>query len=499
VYRENNVETSREIPSSLEVPVRNLAVELHANNRRVITLPFDVGAKSRADMIFSYVERLTDAEVDKTLEAVMRSFAAWHKRIEEQLDEHYAMAARTAHRREQPSRNRRLLIGAYFTREYSFESAALFNPSIVPHPQQDGLPAASLRFIMSMRAVGEGHVSSVIFRTGVIGTGHTVSFDRPAPYAARTRLVPDKDYHKDLFRMKLGEMGVNLLVADIVLNVLPDRFTLNDLALTIAQHSGKTHGLQSVASSMEWLARANYQLQLAPEDSISDLMLFPRSDSESKGIEDLRLVKFIDDDGTTSYFGTYTAFDGRHVLPMLLQTDDFRTVAVHTLNGSCVTNKGMALFPRRINGRYAICSRIDGRKLFLMYSDNVHFWHSARVLAEPKYPWEFRLMGNCGSPIETPAGWLLITHGVGPMRRYCLGAMLLDLGDPSTIIGRLKQPLIAPPEHQREGYVPNVVYSCGSLIHGDSLILPYAVADTSVRIAVVPLQELLAQLLRDGP
>ena len=487
------------MPSSPEVSIRNLAIELHADNRRVITLPFDVGAKSRVDTIFAYVDELSDEEVDDTLRTVMSSFAARHKRIDDQLEEHYAMAARTARRRELPSRSRRLLIGAYFTLEYSFESAALFNPSIVPHPQQEGVSPGSLRFIMSMRAVGEGHVSSVIFRTGIVAADHTVVFDPPAQYASRTRPVPDKEYHKDLFRMKLGEVGVNLLLADLVLNRLTDRFTLNNLASAIAQLDGRPASIQSVASTMEWLARANYQLELAPDESISDLMLFPRSDTEAKGIEDLRLVKFADEDGSVSYYGTYTAFDGRHVLPMLLQTDDFRRVSVHTLNGACVQNKGMALFPRRVNGLYTMCSRIDGRKLFLMRSDNIHFWHSAQVLAEPKYPWEFRLMGNCGSPIETPAGWLLITHGVGPMRRYSIGAMLLDSRDPSTIIGRLKNPLITPDGHQREGYVPNVVYSCGSLIHGDSLILPYAVADTSVTIALVPMDALLARLLKDGP
>jgi len=479
--------------------MRNLAIELHADNRRVITLPFDVGSKSRVDTIFAYVDKLSEDEVEGTLRSVMASFALRHKRIDEQLEEHYAMAARTAHRGEQPSRSRRLLIGAYFTLEYSFASAALFNPSIVPHPQQEGVSRGGLRFIMSMRAVGEGHISSVIFRTGIIAADHAVLFDPPAPYASRTRPVPDKDYHKDLFRMKLGEMGVNLLLADLVLSRLPDRFTLNNLASAIAHLNGRPASILSVTSAMEWLARANYQLELAPDESVSDLMLFPRSDSESKGIEDLRLVRFRDDDGSATYYGTYTAFDGRHVLTMLLQTDDFRRVSVHTLNGACVQNKGMALFPRRVNGLYTMCSRIDGRKLFIMRSDNVHFWHSAQLLAEPKYPWEFRLMGNCGSPIETPAGWLLITHGVGPMRRYSIGAMLLDTLDPSTIIGRLRNPLITPADHQREGYVPNVVYSCGSIIHGDSLVMPYAVADTSIRIAVVPLDALLAQLIKDGP
>ena len=257
--------------------------------------------------------------------------------------------------------------------------------------------------------------------------------------------------------------------------------------------------VSSVASSMIWLARANYRLELDADEDLSDLILFPRSDTDIRGIEDMRLVRFEEQNGETCYFGTYVAYDGQHVLPMIMETNDFRSISMHSLNGRCVQNKGMALFPRRINGHYAMVSRIDGQNLYLMYSDMVHFWESATLLAVPKYPWELCLMGNCGSPIETPEGWLLIVHGVGPMRRYCLGAMLLDLDDPFRIRGRLRMPLLEPTEAEREGYVPNVVYSCGGLLHQGWLILPYAVADTSTRIASIPLDELLARLIADGP
>jgi predicted GH43/DUF377 family glycosyl hydrolase len=249
---------------------------------------------------------------------------------------------------------------------------------------------------------------------------------------------------------------------------------------------------------MLWLAHCNYRLALPENASISELVIFPNTENESKGIEDLRMVRFTEDDGTVTYFGTYSAYNGVRVLPMLMDWNTPRSIHIHTLNGACARNKGMALFPRRINGHYAMCGRLDGQNLHIMYSDMVHFWESSSLLARPEYPWELMLMGNCGSPLETEAGWLLITHGVGPMRQYCLGAMLLDLNDPTRIIGRLRDPLMTPTEEEREGYTPNVLYSCGSMIHDGNLYIPYAMSDQKTGMATVDVAELI-QMLIDSP
>jgi predicted GH43/DUF377 family glycosyl hydrolase len=350
---------------------------------------------------------------------------------------------------------------------------------------------------MSLRATGEGHVSSIVFRTGVIGPGRTVEVDPPGPILRRARLSPDQSYHKPLFRRKLREMAIDQQAVELVLNGLPDRFTLMELEHAIAgvrQRKPEALRLEETTEGIRWLARENYRLRLADNADISQMVIFPQSDNENRGIEDLRLVRFVDDDGSVVYYGTYSAYNGYRVLPQLMETSDLHHVQVHTLNGACAQNKGMALFPRKINGHYAMCSRIDGVNLHIMYSDMPQFWESASLLRAPKHPWEFMQIGNCGSPIEIEAGWLLLTHGVGPMRAYSIGAMLLDRNDPLKVIGHLDEPLLMPTEEEREGYTPNVVYTCGALVHGDALYMPYAMSDSSTGFAVVDLPSLLDRL-----
>lgn len=253
--------------------------------------------------------------------------------------------------------------------------------------------------------------------------------------------------------------------------------------------------IQRTRECIRWLAKSNYQVTFAPATTLSQRIIFPVSPNESNGIEDARFVRFREEDGSMIYYATYTAYNGHAILPQFIETKDFRSFAVCTLNGQAVQNKGMALFPRRIHGRYAMISRQDDENLFLMTSDNVHFWNEPRLLRRPVHPWEFVKIGNCGSPIETSEGWLVITHGVGPMRRYCIGAILLDLEDPTRVIGSLREPLLEPTGGEREGYVPNVVYSCGAMVHGGRLILPYAVSDTSSQIVTVGLASLLAEMV----
>lgn len=488
------------------VTVQRLPIRIHGSDRRVIALPFLSDRKWIFD-IFEHVSRMSGSQVEDELEAVKRNFESRYEDVSECFEEHFSTAARHARWNKDLSASRRRLIGSYCTMEYSFESAALFNPSIVAHPDQEGVPEGSRRFVMSLRATGEGHVSSIVFQTGIIDELHNIAVDPSGSFSRRIRLAPDQEYRKDLFGRKLQEMGEYTDTVEAILADLPDTFSLSDLesATTSLRRTG--HNLAQVehaAESMTWLARSNYQLQIPDGDEISDLIIFPQSENESRGLEDLRLTRFTGEPGEdgkpgrVTYYGTYTAVSGHRILPMLMETTDFRRIQMHTLNGACVQNKGMALFPRRIDGHYAMCSRIDGHNIFLMLSDYIHFWESAKLLVAPKFPWEMRLIGNCGSPLATPAGWLLLTHGVGPMRRYCIGAVLLDRNDPFRIIGRLAEPLLSPTPGEREGNVPNVVYSCGGMLHHDRLFLPYAISDTATSIATVALDELIDRLLAEG-
>jgi predicted GH43/DUF377 family glycosyl hydrolase len=427
--------------------------------------------------------------------------------------DHYDEVKRNVPEEESLTDDRRLLIGAYFTMEYAVESAALFNPSVVADPDQSGLAENQLRLIMSLRAVGEGHISSIEFRRGVVnGFGH-VNLDPVSRYVATPRIYKDRMYDKHLFRMKVDVMGaptplpegyasgshMGNKVMDGVLNQLDDQFNYDQLTEAIHVYRGFEHDYQAyidlICERMVLLARSNYEVMFPEDSDVSERVIFPVSHTEHQGIEDARFVRFEEDDGSCRYLATYTAYDGRNVLTHVLETEDFRRFKVHTINGKYSNSKGMAFFPKRINGQYAMISRFDGENLYLMYSDNTHFWDEAELLRAPIHPWEFTQIGNCGSPLETDEGWILITHGVGAMRRYCVGALLLDKDDPSQVIGALKKPLLVPEEEEREGYVPNVVYTCGSLIHEGNLVLPFAVSDSQVRMATVPLDELLAALM----
>ncbi len=300
-----------------------------------------------------------------------------------------------------------------------------------------------------------------------------------------------------IFRQKLIEMGAYRPSMDGTLANLRDPFTTEELAQTIGRTPvapERPTETEKVADSLMWLARSSYQVRFGSSVGLPGLVVFPSSEAESHGIEDMRLVRFVDDDGSVRYYGTYTAYDGRRILPQLMESSEPGIAEVHVLNGRYVQNKGMALFPRKIDGSYAMIGRADGENLFLLRSDNVRFWNEAVRIREPRHEWEFVQIGNCGSPIETEAGWLLLTHGVGPMRRYCIGAMLLDLHDPTRIIGALTEPLLVPQPDERAGYVPNVVYSCGGMLHNGSLVIPYGVGDVSTRFAVVSLDALLDRL-----
>ncbi|MEN6406616.1 MAG: glycoside hydrolase family 130 protein [Thermoguttaceae bacterium] len=479
--------------------VQRLPVTLTSDIRRVITRFFDPGGEARIYNIVDRVNSLSGGQVDRLLDEVLVKFRARHVNIASVFEENCRTAMTMIGCSDDLSHHRRLLIGSYLTAEYSIESAALFNPSIVPHHSQRNVPAGAVRFIMSLRATGEGHVSSIVFRSGIITADHQIQIDPCGHLARPIRVLPDKQYDKVLFRRKLKDIDVPDGAVDLVLGRLADSFTLAQLehAITEARDAASEKlPLEASFQDIRWLAQSNYQLELPRDADASEVVIFPQTSNESHGIEDLRMVRFVDDDGTVTYYGTCTAFDGYRILPQLIETRDFSRVGVHTINGACAQNKGMALFPRRIGGHYVMCSRIDGENLYIMFSDIVHFWETAELLRTPRNPWEFVQIGNCGSPLETPEGWLLLTHGVGPMRTYGIGAMLLDINDPTKVIGCLDKPLITPTEKERDGYVPNVAYSCGAMIHNGHLYLPFATSDRITRIAMISLDVLLNRLIR---
>lgn len=479
--------------------IKRTGIYLVPDSTRVLIRPLIPGESEKVTRIIARVMALSSTQVRENLEQVMEEFAGRHLDIESILLDHYRLVKKYMMTDLEPSLDRKLLIGAYFTSEYALESAALFNPSIIPHPDQSGLKSGSLRVIMSLRSIGEGHISSITFRSGVVDSQCAITLEDPSRFVTTPTPIISAQYDKVCFEQKLYEIGVLNEGSKDVLNSLSDFFTLEELHASIRYREQNSFRLvpdfEHTRNAMLWLADSNYEIQFPANLPLSQRIIFPVASSERNGLEDARFVLFTDEDtGRCTYYATYTAYDGKTMLPQLIETEDFFHFTVITLNGRAVQNKGLALFPRKLKGKYAMLSRQDGENMFIMYSSNIHFWHEAEIVMKPSYPWEFFQLGNCGSPIETEHGWLVLTHGVGPMRKYCLGAILLDLEDPSKIIGRLKEPLLKPQENEREGYVPNVVYTCGAIVHKGNLILPYAMADYATGIALVDMQELLCRL-----
>jgi len=480
--------------------VKRTGIVLKPTNSRVVIRPFEIPNENRVEKIIARVSTLPEAEVEVLLDKVMLEFRGRHQRTREFFLHRYELVRKHLLTDQPLSESRRLLLGSYFTSEYALESAALFNPSMVWHPDQSGLPAGSARFVVSLRATGEGHISSIVFRSGVIDAGNRIRMDEPTRFVVAPDVVPNSLYEKGLFNRKLTELGITSPLTELVTSALGDTFTLDDLTRTVRNvlrhNRGRQHEFEPVAQTMIVLAKANYEIRFDPGLNVSERIIFPSSPTETNGIEDARFVRFTHPDGRVTYYATYTAYDGRVTLPQLLETEDFLHFKVSTLNGPEVKNKGFALFPRLVNGLYAMLSRQDNENIFLMYSDMPHFWYSKELIAKPTYPWEFVQLGNCGSPIETEAGWLVLTHGVGPMRKYAMGAFLLDRDDPAKVIGRLESPLLEPNANEREGYVPNVVYSCGGVVHGRELVIPYAMSDYASTFATVPLDDVLGAMVR---
>jgi predicted GH43/DUF377 family glycosyl hydrolase len=457
-----------------------------------------IRGESRAMAVMDRILDLSEEQVETTLTRTLARFSAGYRDLAGTLERNFQLVGHRLGGEITPGLARRQLIGAYFTQEYALEAAALFNPSMVAHPDQAGCQPGEARFVLSLRAVGEGHLSSIEFRTGMIGTDSQIILDPPGRFLD-TGLAQPVPYDRDLFQEKLSDDAAESENARFLWNLLPSRFTAAELNVALAQLSAQrvTRGDSAVlAERVRWMAASNYAVEFDEHSALSERVLWPVGPAESHGMEDARFVRFADGDDVI-YYATYTAFDGSRVEPHLLQTRDFQTFTVSQLSGPSARNKGMALFPRRIAGRYAALSRWDRESNAIGYSADGHRWSEAITVQTPAHPWELVQLGNCGSPIETPRGWLVFTHGVGPMREYAIGAILLDLEYPERLVAALPEPLLVADESEREGYVPNVVYSCGPMIHGNSIVLPYGCSDSSVRIAIVDLSLLLERLTRN--
>jgi predicted GH43/DUF377 family glycosyl hydrolase len=473
-------------------------ITLYPDSKRVLLRPFHTMKRQRASEICAHVMALSEAQVDALLRQLWSEFEGRHKNLRGFFRNRFEEARPYLLSDLVISEERSLLIGGYFTHEYSYEAAALFNPSIVPHPDQSHLGRGSQRFILSLRGTGEGHISSISFRSGVVDSKGNVMIDAPSRYSLGPARVSNAPIEKNLFERKLRELKLIGAFSREVLKLHREWFTLEELraSIVVATKKLRLHDveIEKVTRQTLALARSSFEVQFDADSCLSERVLFPVTLAQSHGIEDARFVLFRGEDGTRTYYATYTAYNGKDIQPEFLETPDFLQFKFTSLHGPAVHNKGMALFPRKINGLYAMLGRQDFANLYLMFSDHPHFWQTKKLVVGPRFPWEFIQMGNCGSPIETEAGWLVLSHGVGPMRKYCIGAFLLDRDDPAQVITRLRDPLIVPNDKEREGYVPNVVYSCGSMIHAGQLIIPYGTADSATTFATVSLDEVLTAM-----
>jgi len=512
------------------------------DSSRVIARFLYLDDERSADIIRK-VLAMPEKEVNIAMSQLLRGYSRRHRNISRIFEKHFDRLVpifdKIEVNEEDLSISQKALIGSYFTLEYSIESAAFFNPSIIEHPDQTEIRSDDKRVIFSFRATGEGHISSVVFRTGILDRHNNLSLEPVGKMLAEADKIIRNMYDKKSFQEKLkGMQEPGDIIAPAILdnidemqdpkNVIPsavldkhakteekgnvispafifdqlgDNFTYGELmkSLETAIKDPKlTEDQIKIINQMMWLASSHYEIHFSIDSAISERVIFPISATEQRGIEDTRFVKFTDDNGEITYYATYTAFDGMTILPKLISTKDFYDFKILPINGEIARNKGMALFPRKINGKYAMLCRIDGVNNYLAYSDSINIWRKAKILQQPKYPWELVQIGNSGSPIETNEGWLVITHAVGSMREYTLGASLYELDNPEVEIGRLSSPLMVPNEEEREGYVPNVIYSCGSMIHNEDLIIPYAMSDHVSTYATVNLQELLDVLKASG-
>ena len=485
----------------MSITVTRLPNRFYPDPKRVITRFLCHEDDNTKRSLIQKVLNAPPLEIESTINHVLREYSKRHRNITKIFENHFNQVQDVLKdldiNPQALTYKTKLLIGSFFTCEYSIESAAFFNPSIIEDPDQSNLEGGQKRVIISFRATGEGHISSVVFRNGIIDKNNQLIIDEPGTLVDVPEHIKRHVYEKKSFIQKLDEMDVHRRILDMVMDKVGETFIYGELQAAIVEtlDHEKTDDLdQYNIQAVNWVADSHYEVSFSLDTAISERVLFPVSYTESNGIEDARFVRFVDDDGSVIYYATYTAYDGRCILPKLLETKDFYHFRILPLHGKGAHNKNLALFPRKISGRYAMLARIDGINSYIMFSDNINLWQKAQILQEPSHPWEYTKIGNCGSPIETEKGWLVITHGVGPMRTYTLGAILLDHDNPTQVIGSLKEPLLMPNDEEREGYVPNVVYSCGAILNNGSIIIPYGLSDSASGFVSVSLDDLFNHL-----
>ncbi|GAA4983759.1 glycoside hydrolase family 130 protein [Actinopolymorpha pittospori] len=478
--------------------VSRLDLTLDPDPRRVIVRPFVPGesvevVRQRVAALFERVVRLDDDETRHLLQQTLQRFGSRHHDLEATFRHHYDLVRQRIAGDGALSPTARLLVGAYFSQEYAVEAAALCNPSIVLHPDQSDLSQGQLRTAISLRQIGEGHLSSIGFATAVLSPGARIEVaDRGGPLLAGRR--GSAKHRRDLFAAGLEEDGWHDEITAEVLSALPDRFDDEDFERALGAVPVDRRATAAAHTSLERLREAiaaSYAVSFPADVPLAQRVLWPLTAVESHGMEDARFVRFVGDEGEPAYHATYTTYDGRHISVRMLSTTDLQHFEVTPVRGPAARNKGMALFPRTVRGRHLALCRSDGETIGLTTLDVQNRWQQPVPLHIPQHGWELTQVGNCGSPLETDAGWLVLTHGVGPMRRYAIGALLLDLDQPERVIGQLPGVLLAPDEEDSEGYVPNVVYSCGGLLHDGTLWLPYGASDTRVGFATVALDTIL--------
>lgn len=472
---------------------------IDADPARVITQLFVPGQEgfehqeSRAGVVLARILALSERDVCSALDDVTARFDRRHRDLVGIFRRHAGELADRLNPDIEISDQRMVLLGAAFTSEYAIEGAALCNPSMVAHPDQAGVDPGCLRFVMSVRGIGEGHRSSIGFRTGVVDAAGRPGVDDRAALATVGTQGPGL-LEAEAFRVELARLDDAGEAAAYVLDALAERFTWAELTRRLGElqtHLSTRGRAQETIAEIRTIAERTYRVEFPSCTEVSERVLFPSMPAEAVGMEDARFVRFTEDDGSVTFYATYTAYNGSQISQQLLETRDFRSFASTPMVGPAAANKGLALFPRRIGGRFAALSRADRESNTVAYSDRPFVWKRAVPCQRPVQSWEVLQLGNCGPPVETDAGWLVLTHGVGPMRTYRIGAILLDLEDPTRVLGRLREPLLSPTLDEQNGYVPNVVYSCGALVHADTLVIPYGIGDAAIGFATVPLPELL--------
>ncbi len=476
-------------------------VHIVPDSSRVVALLFVAGqemggAESRASNVVKRIVALPEADVRRRLKDVVQRFARRHRDIVAIFSQHAERVSNRLDPREDLSEERWLLLGASFTHEYSLEAAAVCNPSMVVHPDQSDVPDGAVRFVMSFRGVGEGHRSSIGFRTGLVTAEGEITLDERGPYPM-IGTARDGIFHRDVFHARLKAMGQDGESSAYVLDELPLVFSIEELEARLeilTSEFDRRQDAHAIARHHRSIAASSYGVHFDADIDISERVLWPVMTAEAHGMEDARFVHFTDTDGTSTYLATYTAFDGVHISQQLLRTDDFISFDASPVVGAAAPNKGLALFPRRISGQYVALTRFDRETNAVCFSDTLGHWGRAVTFQIPEWDWEVVQLGNCGSPIETSAGWLVLTHAVGPMRTYSISAVLLDLDDPTKMVAALKEPLLTATSEEQDGYVPNVVYTCGAMAHGDILVIPYGVADHRINFATVSISKLLESM-----